>query len=165
MNNIMCRSIVIFFLMIRRPPRSTLFPYTTLFRSPEVMAKIKKLNHERGKDFFKMMGLAGVIKQQTMKGPTSIEKKVYEELKVRGLLFEKQKLINGRFLVDAFIPSFNLVIEADGGYWHSLPRVIKKDKAENAYLTKCGYNLLRLTETEINNGQFKIKINKEVISE
>src|SRR5690554_8176490 len=23
-----------FFLMIRRPPRSTLFPYTTLFRSP-----------------------------------------------------------------------------------------------------------------------------------
>src|SRR3982751_5091863 len=25
-----------FFLMIRRPPRSTLFPYTTLFRSHEV---------------------------------------------------------------------------------------------------------------------------------
>src|SRR5260370_6468503 len=26
---------VFFFLMIRRPPRSTLFPYTTLFRSHE----------------------------------------------------------------------------------------------------------------------------------
>src|SRR3712207_7523687 len=26
--------VVVFFLMIRRPPRSTLFPYTTLFRSP-----------------------------------------------------------------------------------------------------------------------------------
>src|SRR5256885_2268032 len=25
-----------FFLMIRRPPRSTLFPYTTLFRSPSL---------------------------------------------------------------------------------------------------------------------------------
>src|SRR4030095_13325304 len=25
---------ILFFLMIRRPPRSTLFPYTTLFRSP-----------------------------------------------------------------------------------------------------------------------------------
>src|SRR3712207_6901103 len=25
---------LLFFLMIRRPPRSTLFPYTTLFRSP-----------------------------------------------------------------------------------------------------------------------------------
>src|SRR5256885_12559453 len=31
----MCRScfFLFFFLMIRRPPRSTLFPYTTLFRS------------------------------------------------------------------------------------------------------------------------------------
>src|SRR5256885_12846159 len=29
----MSRIIFFFFLMIRRPPRSTLFPYTTLFRS------------------------------------------------------------------------------------------------------------------------------------
>src|SRR3712207_8222166 len=29
----MIRCPVFFFLMIRRPPRSTLFPYTTLFRS------------------------------------------------------------------------------------------------------------------------------------
>src|SRR5690349_24890713 len=28
-----CASLI-FFLIIRRPPRSTLFPYTTLFRSP-----------------------------------------------------------------------------------------------------------------------------------
>ncbi len=28
---------VVFFLMIRRPPRSTLFPYTTLFRSPNIL--------------------------------------------------------------------------------------------------------------------------------
>src|SRR5215813_14681774 len=28
-----CVSVLFFFLMIRRPPRSTLFPYTTLFRS------------------------------------------------------------------------------------------------------------------------------------
>src|ERR1035438_5499946 len=29
---------IVFFLMIRRPPRSTLFPYTTLFRSEWEMA-------------------------------------------------------------------------------------------------------------------------------
>src|SRR2546430_16750417 len=29
----LCPNLVFFFLMIRRPPRSTLFPYTTLFRS------------------------------------------------------------------------------------------------------------------------------------
>src|SRR5574343_798628 len=28
------KNLFFFFLMIRRPPRSTLFPYTTLFRSP-----------------------------------------------------------------------------------------------------------------------------------
>src|SRR2546430_822271 len=35
------RVFVFFFLMIRRPPRSTLFPYTTLFRSkhPELVQK------------------------------------------------------------------------------------------------------------------------------
>src|SRR3712207_8978231 len=30
--------IIFFFLMIRRPPRSTLFPYTTLFRSADAVA-------------------------------------------------------------------------------------------------------------------------------
>src|SRR5271168_5488751 len=32
--------IIFFFLMIRRPPRSTLFPYTTLFRSSDVVEPI-----------------------------------------------------------------------------------------------------------------------------
>ena len=39
--------VVFFFLMIRRPPRSTLFPYTTLFRSqPEQWSKIAKIQTE-----------------------------------------------------------------------------------------------------------------------
>src|SRR5437667_918095 len=29
-------AILFFFLLLRRPPRSTLFPYTTLFRSPRI---------------------------------------------------------------------------------------------------------------------------------
>src|SRR5687768_17819799 len=33
-----------FFLMIRRPPRSTLFPYTTLFRSCEFYSKSASTN-------------------------------------------------------------------------------------------------------------------------
>src|SRR2546430_7357431 len=32
----LCHSYLVFFLMIRRPPRSTLFPYTTLFRSRHI---------------------------------------------------------------------------------------------------------------------------------
>src|SRR3989454_9319914 len=37
-----------FFLMIRRPPRSTLFPYTTLFRSHEVDHAAARLERLEG---------------------------------------------------------------------------------------------------------------------
>src|SRR3712207_9451828 len=39
-----------FFLMIRRPPRSTLFPYTTLFRSLSVAARGGLVQFNAGKD-------------------------------------------------------------------------------------------------------------------
>src|SRR5947207_8830226 len=35
--------LLFFFLMIRRPPRSTLFPYTTLFRSTAILRRPLKL--------------------------------------------------------------------------------------------------------------------------
>src|SRR6266487_2702033 len=35
------RSLSFFFLMLRRPPRSTLFPYTTLFRSSEPSRRVR----------------------------------------------------------------------------------------------------------------------------
>src|SRR2546428_8521592 len=34
-----------FFLMIRRPPRSTLFPYTTLFRSAQMLSR-QRCDHD-----------------------------------------------------------------------------------------------------------------------
>src|SRR2546426_1190807 len=37
-----------FFLMIRRPPRSTLFPYTTLFRSVQQRGRVPRQQHDRG---------------------------------------------------------------------------------------------------------------------
>src|SRR3989442_14610237 len=47
----------IFFLMIRRPPRSTLFPYTTLFRShstdfwdPAAHAALERFRRERSEE-------------------------------------------------------------------------------------------------------------------
>src|SRR3712207_8306898 len=39
---------VFFFLMIRRPPRSTLFPYTTLFRSERWRAALAFVPEEAG---------------------------------------------------------------------------------------------------------------------
>src|SRR2546427_10894383 len=51
-----------FFLMIRRPPRSTLFPYTTLFRSPINVAAIRGINNRaviRGEGHVLEFALAG----------------------------------------------------------------------------------------------------------
>src|SRR2546430_11354405 len=43
-----CLYLFFFFLMIRRPPRSTLFPYTTLFRSEhDALALIQMLHGAR----------------------------------------------------------------------------------------------------------------------
>src|SRR5690348_13604475 len=39
--------IAVFFLRIRRPPRSTLFPYTTLFRSKDAYAAGLRAAHRR----------------------------------------------------------------------------------------------------------------------
>src|SRR3712207_9467593 len=47
--------IFIFFLMIRRPPRSTLFPYTTLFRSNRNIVRL----WERMADGFASGGAVG----------------------------------------------------------------------------------------------------------
>src|SRR2546430_13387945 len=40
---------VFFFLMIRRPPRSTLFPYTTLFRSPGARDAREQQSEDHGR--------------------------------------------------------------------------------------------------------------------
>src|SRR2546428_10661534 len=54
-----------FFLMIRRPPRSTLFPYTTLFRSVHVLgqaldgARSHAVEHRRERELARLPQLAG----------------------------------------------------------------------------------------------------------
>src|SRR5256885_7242896 len=54
-----------FFLMIRRPPRSTLFPYTTLFRST-------RHQHEVGAGYFDLVTKAVAPHSETLalKGST-----------------------------------------------------------------------------------------------
>jgi len=111
-----------------------------------------------GKKGRKPKNFDDLMKKLHSKEPTNIEIKVYKELKKRGFLFEKQKIINGKFIVDAYIPKLNLVIEADGDYWHSLLKAKERDKRKNDYLQEHGFNLLRLTETEINNDLFKEKL-------
>src|SRR2546430_7296561 len=54
----------VFFLMIRRPPRSTLFPYTTLFRSVKGYEAEKDLKMKPG-DSVELAGYAFLLDRKS----------------------------------------------------------------------------------------------------
>src|SRR3712207_8103626 len=68
--------------MIRRPPRSTLFPYTTLFRSSE--KEVKRRNNEQHQA--KRRNENGLTKRQQEKADKI---KAVKELKDKGLRSEE----------------------------------------------------------------------------
>src|SRR5437764_10265463 len=79
--------------MIRRPPRSTLFPYTTLFRSPLLP---DRLDHSGG------LGRVGTYHIQIGRAPSELQSPMY--LVCRLLLEKKNNNIlialgRGRFLL------------------------------------------------------------------
>ena len=100
-------------------------------------------------------GARGIVKQSHKKGGTNLEKIVYDYLILKGIVFEKQKIIGKKLVVDAYIPSLNLVIEADGRYWHSFPKSKARDIRKNTKLQELGYKVLRLPEEYIKNHKFE----------
>src|SRR2546430_12698702 len=54
-----------FFLMIRRPPRSTLFPYTTLFRSEQELARNRSRSSTRNRSSAVLAGGASRSEEHT----------------------------------------------------------------------------------------------------
>ena len=85
---------------------------------------------------------------------SSIEKAIQNELKLRNIKFELHKEFKippwRPHRVDIFIEP-NICIEADGDYYHSLPRVKDRDKIVNTEIPKQGINLLRFPEKQIKN--------------
>src|SRR2546430_3393135 len=57
--------LLFFFLMIRRPPRSTLFPYTTLFRSPPGAEPTPGIPTKRNAHFYAVRGGASTDRKST----------------------------------------------------------------------------------------------------
>src|SRR2546429_6670226 len=95
--SLMSLSFLFFFLMIRRPPRSTLFPYTTLFRS-EVPTRIlrdqlgERLAKAAGADFSGPIVAREVPKQRRRSEEHTSELQSRLHLVCR-LLLEKKKTV------------------------------------------------------------------------
>src|SRR2546422_755264 len=73
-----CHSLDFFFLMIRRPPRSTLFPYTTLFRSGNKTTNLTSKEAKMGKVMRHTLGASLNIRHNlsSSKGPKPLQLKL-----------------------------------------------------------------------------------------
>src|SRR5256885_8673257 len=83
-----------FFLMIRRPPRSTLFPYTTLFRSwkkPETKSAARSPDTAPIKTSVGQCAMAGALRQRAMRSEEHTSELQSPCNLVCRLLLEKKK--------------------------------------------------------------------------
>ena len=80
---------------------------------------------------------------------TRLEKKGYEKLNEHNIEYEPQKQI-GYYLIDAYIPKENVVVEFQGKYWHSREDIKRKDEAKRSYLNNLGYKVVEVWEDDIN---------------
>lgn len=84
----------------------------------------------------------------TYQGSTSIEQLLIDELDKRDVPYQFQYKVK-RWIVDFAFPAHNLVVEADGDYWHTLPEIQKRDKQKNRYFQKRGWTILRFSRSTI----------------
>src|SRR2546423_11628945 len=104
----MLHALFFFFLMIRRPPRSTLFPYTTLFRSDrrdkndaEVLEAVKYVpkRRDRQREAEVRDGLGEVVEAHAAPAPAGVWRSEEHTSELQSLaylvcrlLLEKKKL-------------------------------------------------------------------------
>src|SRR2546425_9411966 len=84
--------------MIRRPPRSTLFPYTTLFRSELASATTLALKHAGSEDDQISEELAATVRTRSEEHTSELQSLAYL---VCRLLLEKKKKIARSILLPA----------------------------------------------------------------
>src|SRR5688572_33071029 len=81
-------SLLFFFLMIRRPPRSTLFPYTTLFRSRRSGARRQAQGSRGGPAGARRAGVAEISRPRSEEHTSELQS---QSNLVCRLLLEKKK--------------------------------------------------------------------------
>ena len=83
-----------------------------------------------------------------LKRISSIEKIIAEELINRNIYFTQQVNMLNKYRVD-FLVNDDVIIEADGMYWHNLPGIQEKDKLRDDILKSNGFIVFRFWEDEI----------------
>lgn len=82
------------------------------------------------------------------KKDTTIELMIKDVIEKNNFKYEREKSI-GKYRCDFYLPEYNLIVECDGDYWHSLPEVAARDIKKDHFLTEKGYKIARIKECEI----------------
>ena len=115
--------------------------------------KAKKMKEKRANQIFPLRDSSIEIKIQNF----------LRQLNMEFFTHQYRNEIEHSYQCDIFIPSMNLVIEADGNYWHSYPTGNEIDHIRTSELLEKGFKVLRLWEFEINEmtlEKFKERLNK-----
>jgi very-short-patch-repair endonuclease len=80
---------------------------------------------------------------------TDIEIAMADALKKAKIEFAEQVILFDKFMVDFLLTDRRIVIQCDGLFWHSPKNVQSRDRGQDKYLNKAGYEVLRFTDKEI----------------
>lgn len=98
----------------------------------------------------------GLLEDCDLRKESSLEKITRKWLQENNIEFIAQYYINlegGNYTkVDFYIPDVNICLYVDGNYYHLLSNVKRCDADQNRILPQMGYDVIRITETEILEG-------------
>lgn len=91
---------------------------------------------------------------------TDCERLGYALLDAVGAVYVRQFMVEGRFCVDAFIPSKAIALQFDGDYWHGNPdryatldhrqqRRVQLDRSQDAFMASRGIAVFRAWHSDL----------------
>lgn len=119
-----------------------------LWCDKEFSIHTSKLKRNRGDGNFCSRQCTGAYVVRYRQNRVSLaEKEIEKVFNSCNMNFISQAKI-GKFIADFYFPDKNIIVEFDGVYWHSLPKIIEKDKRKEKYYLENGYKLLRIKEED-----------------
>lgn len=110
---------------------------------------LKKWRDPEYREKMSAVGRQSRLRQKLPRKMTSIECLLRDEFRKRRLKFEMHKTMFERFQPDFVFEQAKLIVQADGDYWHGLPRGRTQDAAFNQMATGDGWSVWRFGEREI----------------
>lgn len=100
-------------------------------------------------------------RQRRLENPSSLEKVLMEVLNDLRVNYQREAYWQAStdegwiYTADFFIRSSggDVAVEANGDYWHSLPRQKVRDRRKRTFFSRRGIRLVELSETQITSGE------------